>query len=147
MKFTCFVDINLPRERVVELFDNPDNIPKWQDGFQGFKHLNGEPGTPGAQSMIYYQQGKRTMELLETIIVGNLPEEFTAKYEHKHMTNTMQVLFTSLDAQTTRYTSNIEYTKFNGFLPKLMAFLFPSMFKKQVQKWLDQFKTFAENEG
>jgi len=28
---------------------------------------------------------------------------------------------------------------------KMMAFLMPGMFKKQTQKWLNQFKEFAEN--
>jgi len=33
MKYTSEVTINLPRDRVVELFDDPDNLPKWQKGF------------------------------------------------------------------------------------------------------------------
>ena len=34
---------------------------------------------------------------------------------------------------------------FNGFMPRLMAMLMPGMFKRQTQKWLDQFKVFSES--
>ena len=61
------------------------------------------------------------------------------------MTNTMKVNFESLNKNETRYTSEIEYTKFNGFMIKLMAKLFPGLFKKQVLKWMNQFKTYVEN--
>ena len=94
-----------------------------------------------------YKIGKRQIELIETITVNNLPQEFSGTYEAKQMTNTMTNRFTSLDENKTRYQAEIEYTDFNGFMVKLMAFLMPWMFKKQTQKWLDQFKAFAEREG
>ena len=37
MKFTNEVTINLPRARVVELFDNPDNMKQWQKGMESFE--------------------------------------------------------------------------------------------------------------
>ena len=73
-----------------------------------------------------------------------MPQEFSGTYEVKQMTNTMTNRFTSLDENTTQYQAEIEYTDFNGFMVKLMAFLMPRMFKKQTQKWLFQFKAFAE---
>lgn len=147
MKFSCFVDIHLPKTRVVELFNNPENLKHWQDGHQGIDHLEGEPGAVGAKSMIHYQDGKRKMKIQETIIVSNLPDEFTGLYELKEMANTMQNLFEEISSEKTRYTANIEYTRFTGFMPKLLAFLMPGMFKRQVQKWMNQFKAFAENQG
>jgi hypothetical protein len=39
MKFSRSVDINLSRQRVIELFDNPDNMQYWQDGFVSFDHI------------------------------------------------------------------------------------------------------------
>jgi hypothetical protein len=32
MNYTCEVVIDLPRDRVIELFDNPQNLTKWQPG-------------------------------------------------------------------------------------------------------------------
>jgi len=29
MRYQTEITINLPRARVIELYDNPDNLPKW----------------------------------------------------------------------------------------------------------------------
>ena len=84
------------------------------------------------------------MEIFETILIKNLPEIRKGLYEHKHMVNTMTSRFKEISPEKTLFEAEIEYTKFIGFVPKLMAFLMPGIFKKQTQKWLDQFKAFAE---
>ena len=147
MKFSCSVDINLPVNRVIELFDNPDNMGKWQDGFVSFEHLSGVSGQPGAKAKVTYNMNGREMVLIETVKVRDLPHEFSGTYEHKHMTNSMKNSFKDLGNNKTRWTAELHYTKLNGFMIKIMAFLFPGMFKKQTQKWLNQFRDFAEAEG
>ena len=59
----------------------------------------------------------------------------------------MSCKFKKISSGVTRLEQEIHYTKFNGVLIKLMAKLFPGMFKKQVQKWLDQFKVFVEKQN
>ena len=44
MKYTREIVIELPRDRVIELFDDADNLSKWQEGLQSFEHVSGEPG-------------------------------------------------------------------------------------------------------
>ena len=50
MNFTTQIVINRPRDRVVELMRNPDNIPKWQPGLQSVELLSGEKDQVGARS-------------------------------------------------------------------------------------------------
>ena len=144
MKFTCSVEIDQPIKRVIQLFDNPANMKEWQDGFVSMELLSGVRGKVGAKSRLLYKSGKHVVELIETIQVKNLPQEKTALYEHKHMVNIMSNYFTALGTDKTKWEVVIEYTKFIGFFPKLMALLMPGVFKKQTQKWLDQFKKFAK---
>lgn len=144
MKFTCTVEIRRSREKVVALWNNPEYFKEWQDTFLRAESISGEPRKEGAITNLFLAQGKSEMLLKETIIKNDLPDRFIGLYEHKHMVNTMTSIFTSLDEESTRYVAEIHYTKFIGFMPKLMAFLVPWMFKKQTQKWLDQFKIFAE---
>ncbi len=144
MQFTCQVTIHQPIKKVLELYQDPNNLSKWQDGFISLKHISGSPNQAGSKTQLLYKQGKGTMELIETLKVYNLPQEMIGEYYHKHMTNTMRVTFTELSPNTTRYTTEIEYTSFRGLIPKLMSF-FPSIFKNQTQKWLNNFKTFAES--
>jgi uncharacterized membrane protein len=144
MKYTCSIEINLPIEKVLELWSDEKYFHEWQEGFKSIELISGKAGEEGAESNILIEQGSRKIELRETITVNNLPDEKTALYEHIHMSNTQTSRFKVLDTNTTQYISEVEYLKFNGFMPKLMAKLFPGMFKKQSQKWMNQFKEFAE---
>ena len=144
MKFTCSIEIDKPREEVVKYFENPKYLGEYQDGFISKELIEGNEGQNGAVSKMLYKMGKGDMELTETIIDNQLPDSFYSKYYHKHMDNTMLCKFEALDDGSTRYISEIDYTAFRGFIPKTMALLFPSMFKKQVNKWLVNFKDFVE---
>lgn len=145
MKYTCEIDINLPLETVVELWKNEQNFQYWQDGFQSIELIEGEHGAINSKSRIILKQGKREMELIETILINDLPKEKKAEYVHIHMSNTQSSRFRKVNDQTTRYISEVEYTHFSGFAPKVMAKIFPGMFKKQSLKWMEQFKVFAES--
>ena len=144
MRYTCSVEIEASIDRVVALWEDESSFKEWQDGFESIEHLSGIPHTKGAVSKIVFQDKKR-IELIETIVSVNLPREKTAIYEHIHMTNTQVSRFKSLGVNRTLYISEVEYTKFNGFFIKLIAKLFPSKFKAQSQKWMNQFKEFVES--
>lgn len=145
MKYRCTVEINKPIDEVVEIWNDENNFKHWQDGFDHIELMSGEHNAVGSKSKILIKQGKREIELTETILVSNLPEEKKALYEHIHMTNTQSSQFQDLGEGRTLYISEVEYTKFNGFALNILAKLFPGMFKKQSQKWMNQFKEFAEN--
>jgi carbon monoxide dehydrogenase subunit G len=143
MKYTVSITINLPRKRVVELFDNPDNLKLWMDGLQSFEPINGIPGQPGAKARLKFKMGKREIEMIETVTVRNLPEEFSGTYETKGVFNTVRNRFVEKDADHTEYITEQEF-QFGGFM-KLFGLLMPGEFKKQSQKYLEDFKQFAEN--
>ncbi len=144
MKYTCSIEIDLPLDLVSALWSDESNFHHWQDGYLSTDLLEGSKNTVGAKSRITLLQGRRKIELTETILTNELPFEKAALYEHVHMTNTQVTRFEELTQNKTLYTSIVEYTKFNGFIPKLIAKLFPGMFKKQSQKWMNQFKVFAQ---
>jgi len=146
MKFTCSVIINQPRSKVVECFINPEYLKEHQKEFIKKELISGEAQQEGAISKMYYKMGKGEMVLIETILENKLPHYFFAQYHHKHTDNTMKTTFTEIDASNTKMESEIDYTAFRGFIVKVMTFLTPSFFKKQVQKWLENLKTFAERQ-
>jgi len=146
MKFTCTVYIHKSRQVVVDLFKNPDYLHEYQEGFQKKELISGKAWEVGTVSMLYYQNGKRKMELKETVLKSDFPNEFLAEYFHTHTENTMRSTFTVISENETRYDAEVHYTKFKGVIVKIMAFLFPSFFKKQVQKWLTNFKVFVESQ-
>ena len=145
MKFTCTAEINLPINKVVDLYSNTDNLRKWQDGFVSKELISGSAGQPNAKSRIIMTFRNKKMELIETIQSNNLPEKITALYEHAHMVNTMTSRFQLINDNKTEFNMDIHYTRFIGFMPKLMSLIMPGAFKKQTQKMVDSFKTFAES--
>ncbi len=142
MKYTSEIEINRPVEKVIELFDNADNMDKWMEGLQSFEHISGTPGQPGAKSRLKFKMGKREIEMIETITVRNLPAEFSGTYEAKGVFNIVKNKFISLPDNRTKYVSEQEF-QFKGFM-KIIAFLMPGVFKKQSMKYLSAFKNFVE---
>ena len=121
MKYTCSIIINEPIHKVIALWEDEKNFKEWQDGFKSITHLSGLKNTKGAVSKIIFED-KMTIELVETIIKINLPQEKVALYEHKHMVNTQESRFEPIDLKQTKYTSEVEYLKFNGFMINIVCF-------------------------
>ena len=144
MKYSNEVIINLPLNRVMELFDSEENLFKWQPELISFEHFSGEKGEVGAKSKLKYKMGKREVEMTETITVKDLPNEFSGTYEAKGVWNEVKNYFEAVDEHSTKWQSDCQF-EFSGFM-KLIAFFMPGTFRKQSQKYLDQFKAFAEAE-
>ena len=139
MRYTTEIEIEKPIERVVELFDNADNLKKWMEGLQSYEHISGTPGETGAKSRLFFK-----IEMIETILVRNLPEEFSATYEAKGVFNNAKNKFVKVSETSTKYITENEF-QFKGFM-KFFAFLMPGAFKKQSFKYLQHFKNFAESQ-
>jgi len=146
MKFSCSVTINKHRKSIVDFFSNLKYLKDYQEGFIRKVHISGEEGQTGAVSKMYYKMGKAEIELTETITDNSLPDYFAGQNHHKHTDNTMLCTFKELDSNSTKCNWEIEYTAFRGFVINVMKTFFPSMFKKQVQKWLQNFETFVEKQ-
>ena len=145
MKYTCEIVIELPRERVVELFDDPDNMFKWMDRLRTFEHLEGEPGQPGAKSRLVFERGKSELEMIETVAVRDLPDVFAGSYEADHAWNGMVNRFIEDGPDRTRWKTENEF-KFTGIW-KFVSLVLRPMFPKQTMKSMRAFKEFAEAEG
>ena len=142
MKYSLQIEIKLPRERVIELLDNPDNMKHWQPGLISYELISGDAGQPGAKMRLNYKMGRREVEMIETLTVRNLPEELSGTYEAKGVWNLVKNTFEETPQGTTIWKTENEF-KMKGFM-KIMGALMPGAFKKQSYKYLKLFKEFAE---
>ncbi len=143
MKYTIDIIINAPRSEVIRLFDNTENMYKWQPDLQSFEHISGEPGQEGSKSRLIYDMNGKEIEMIETITKRNLPDEFNGTYEAKGVFNHQVNRFEDL-GEKTRWTTVSEF-RFTG----VYALFFPLMkgsFKKQTCSYLERFKDFVESE-
>jgi uncharacterized protein YndB with AHSA1/START domain len=144
MRYQLELEINAPRERVVKLFLDPDNLQRWQPDLVRFEQIgSGAPRAVGAKSKQVHRMGKREFEMIETITVYSPPEEFAATYEAEGVCNLISNRLTETADGTTRWVLNSHF-KFSSLMMKLMALLLPGMFKKQTLTFMQRFKEFAE---
>ncbi len=142
MKYQCEVTIDLPRERVIDLFDSTDNLMEWMPGLKSFEHLSGEPGQVGAKSRLLFDENGRKMEMIETITSRNLPDEFSSTYEAKGVKNWANNFFYEEGPNQTRWVADHIF-EFSGFM-RIIAFFMRGAFPKQTMATMKLFKSFAE---
>ena len=143
MKYTCETTINKPREKVIELFDNPDNMKKWQPDLISFEHVSGEPGQAGAKAKLRYRMGKREFDMIETITVHDLPDEFSGSYQAPNVFNTFVNKFEAVDENTTRWLTESDF-QFSGLM-SIMSVFMGSKMRKSTETFMNRFKEFAES--
>ena len=141
MKYTCEIDIDKPIERVIELFDDPENMKEWQPGLVSYEFISGEPGQPGSKMKLKYKMGKREVEMVETLISRH-HTSFSGTYEAKGVWNRIDAEFEKINEDQTRYITRQEF-QLKGIM-KLYGWLMPGAFKKQTMVYMRSFKDFAE---
>jgi hypothetical protein len=142
MKYTTEILINRPISEIVKLFDNPENMQKWQPELITMETLSGPPGKAGSKSKLKYKMGNKEVEMIETITKNDLPEEFSATYEAKGAFNIVSNRFVEINSEKTKWISHNEF-KLSGFM-KLFGLFMPGSFKNQSYKYMENFKKFAE---
>jgi len=144
VKYACKLVINLPRERMVELFDDPDNMLKWMDGLQRFEHVSGTPGKPGATSRLTFARDNgETFDMIETLTRYNLPDEISGTYETEGVRNVIENRFVKDGRNRTQWIADNEF-QFGGFM-RIAAWFMRPLFKRQSLKIMESFKVFAES--
>jgi Polyketide cyclase / dehydrase and lipid transport len=142
MEFTQEITVKVPLSRFVELFDEPANLPKWQEGMLSFEPLAGNPGQPGATSRLTYRQGKGTMEMIETVIHRELPHRFDGAYDVKGIHSVIRNEFHQVGPGATRWVAHNDF-RFSGFM-KVIALVLRPTFPRNCYKFMESFKAFAE---
>ena len=62
MKYTLSLDIQLSLQRVIELFDNPDNWKSWQESLISFEPIVGTPGEEGSKTKLIHTFGRPSVK-------------------------------------------------------------------------------------
>lgn len=146
MRITETIVIDKPIEEVWEAFDDPERMTVWQPTLARFEHISGEPGQPGAKSKLVYEEGKRTIEMTETVLERG-PHHLSGIYEVggsvAATTNRVDNTFEDL-AGSTRWEVVSEF-QFTGMERFIMAFM-KRMFAKRTRQDMQRFKEMVETQ-
>lgn len=145
LKYELVIDIDAPRDRVVELFIDRDQFRVWQPTLVRLERSQGESGATGATATVVHKMGPREVPMHETVVDGSLPERYEVTYRAKKVFNRVTHRFAELPSGGTRLVYQTEF-ELSGPM-KLIAKLAPGMFKKQSREVLGRFKSFAESKA
>lgn len=145
MKYDLEIILELSRDDVIRLYNNEENLYKWQPGLQSIKHLSGTAGEEGAKTELVFLMGKRKIVMTETIVGMKLPASYSATYEAKGVWNKIDNYFIDKGDGKTLWKTHNEF-KSKGMM-RLWTLFMPGAFKKQSYKYMEFFKGFAEGEG
>ena len=145
MEYTLTRELDLPRERVVELFADVDSFKQWQPGMVSIELQSGERGKAGAVARRVDKMGKREIEMIETLARFDPPEAIDYRYEAKGVWNEVRNRFTSLPDDRTLWELECEF-RCKGIV-RVMAWLMSGAFKKETAKHMDRFVAWAESKG
>lgn len=145
MKVAAETVVELPVDRVVELFDDDRNMEAWQPGLLGRERIEGTPRRVGARTRLRCRMRGREVEMIETVTARNLPGEYACTYETKGVWSACSLRFEALGPGRTRVGVEQDY-RFSGAM-RLFALAGSGAFEQEARNWLESFKRFAEARG
>ncbi|MEO1033879.1 MAG: SRPBCC family protein [Bacteroidota bacterium] len=143
MKYTIETIISKPLQQVTQLYNDTSNNSKWMPGFISHEINSGSHRNAGSRSTFTFKMNGRDFTMTETIIKNNLTE-IVVEFISNGTVNTQITQFSKINEHSTSYRVH-ESFKLKGFMI-IIGLLMPNAFKKQTRKFVDAFKSFAENQ-
>lgn len=143
MRFELKTDIAAPPETVWRAFSEPANLPRWQPDLEEYEALSGEPGWPGAVSLLVYHEKGRRIETTGTVLERHEGKRFAGRYENAWSVNEMVCDFEPLPDGGTRWHAAVEY-QFKGWV-KLLSFVLRDGVRRRVCDDMQRFKALVES--
>jgi hypothetical protein len=145
MKFTLELPINKSCAEVWKVFDNPENMKKWQPSLISFETIRGTQGQPGAVSKLIYQENEREFSLMEKVTYRAEPHRLDGVYENNFADNTVRNTFIEQGKQQTLWIVETEF-RFKTLLMRILGPIMKKNFVMRTQTGMERFKEMVENE-
>ncbi len=145
MKIRSEVIIDAEPKAVWRIFDNPDNMEKWQPTLKSFNPISGERGQPGAISELIYEENGREFRMIEHVTERREPHFMAGTYASDWGKAIVVNQFEDLGDGRTRWIAWWNHTS-RGFMRLLSPFMKRSM-AKRLDSDLHRFKLMVETES
>lgn len=143
MKYTSQITIDISQEEVFKELENIENLPHWQKGLLEITPISGEPGEEGSKMKLQYQMGKQKMEIIQTMMKIDFPNEIQITHDTQDTHNIQKNVLKKTENNQTLWIYENEF-KFSSLGLQFLGWIMPSVFKKQTMTNMENFKAFAE---
>ncbi|MFK7949276.1 MAG: SRPBCC family protein [Saprospiraceae bacterium] len=143
MTIKTVIDIRQPVSTVFKELVNPDNMPKWVEGFVQIDKVKGRRPRRGSISNQIHKDSKGRMELREEILLFERNKKFEIRLSHKNMDTKQSYEFLSQGKSITRVILTTETRLIPAFIGIFSIFMKGGM-KRQQEGNLMRFKKLME---
>ena len=144
MEYTLRLEIERPLAAIAELFGDPENFVFWHPGFLERELIDPKGERSGSRSRLRYLHNRKEIELIETIERDDLPGEYTVTYEGPGMVMRVANYFRELGPDRTEWVT-VSRAHASGIVMRIIRVFMPGCFRLQTLKFMENFKTFAED--
>lgn len=144
MKFKLELPIHKSRAEVWKLFDDPNNMSKWQPSLIKIERLSGTAGQPGAVSRLTFKSGEREYALIEKVLFRVEPERLDGVYENEYAENIVRNTFLEQGQEATLWKVEVLF-RFKTLFMKILGTLKRKNFVIRTQRDMERFKALAED--
>ena len=144
MKYKLELTLQKPRAEVWRIFDDPNNMDKWQPTLTKIERLEGVAGQPGSVAKLTFKNGDREFSLIEKVTYRAEPERLDGMYENEFADNAVKNTFLERGSNETLWKVEVEF-KFKTLAMRLIGPFVKKKFVANTQRDMDRFKTLVES--
>lgn len=144
MKYRLELTLQKPRAEVWRIFDDPNNMDKWQPTLTKIERLEGVAGQPDSVAKLTFKNGDREFSLIEKVTHRAEPERLDGMYENEFADNAVKNTFLERGSNETLWKVEVEF-KFKTLAMRLIGPFVKKKFVANTQRDMDRFKTLVES--
>lgn len=144
MRYAITVDVDVPRDELVTLVDDPVALPSWHDDLVRADVLPDLDGgaVPTRTRLVYDIRGQR-VEAVETVVERHLPAGMTVVTAVNGSCAETRHEFEALGTRTTRWTQHVDYA-FTGCGLAGLGAMMPGALARRTRRQMRALKLHAE---
>lgn len=144
MKYKLELIINKPRAEVWQVFDDLNNMDKWQPTLTKIEQLEGTAGQTGSVAKLTFKNGDREFSLIEKVTFRSEPERLEGVFINEFADNPVRNIFLEKGANETLWRVDVEF-RFKTALMRLIGPFVKKRFVANTQRDMERFKTLVES--
>jgi uncharacterized protein YndB with AHSA1/START domain len=143
MRYRLELILNRPRAEVWKIFDDPDNMNKWQPSLVKLERVSGAAGRPGSVTELTFKNGDREFSLTEEVTFRAEPERLDGFYENVFAKNFVHNTFLEQDKDHTLWKVEAEF-QFKTWFMRVISPFVKKRFVANTQREMQRFKALVE---
>ena len=144
MKYKLELTLQKPRAEVWRIFDDPNNMDKWQPTLTKIERLEGVAGQPDSVAKFTFKNGDREFSLIEKVTFRAEPERLDGVYENEFADNAVKNTFLERGSNETLWKVEVEF-KFKTLAMRLIGPFVKKRFVANTQRDMDRFRALVES--